>query len=153
MSEENLNVGILLNTQEAKQQLKDVNDQVQRTNQELNQTKQNSRDTMIMAIGVIRNSYGILRGVLKAAGVTVDSITNAVITATLQMGQQFYTLATAQSVTPGMQAAAVITALQAGIIIASAINQEKEAKDISREIEATTLILGNVNSIIGGMNF
>lgn len=153
MADDELNVGILLNTTDAKRELDQIGEEVKSTNNSLEKTKENSRDTMLMAINVIRNSYGILRGALKAAGITIDSITNAVITATLQMGQQFYTLATAQSVTPGMQWAAVITAIQAGIIIASAVNQEKESKQISQEIEATNLILNGINSIIGGMNF
>jgi vacuolar-type H+-ATPase subunit I/STV1 len=152
MSEE-LNVGILLDTSEAQKQLNEINTAVKQTNGNLDITKQEARDTLNMAMSAIRGTYSILRGVLKSAGISIDAVTNAVIQASMMAGQQLITLATAQSVTPGMQAAAVISFIQAGVIIAMAVQQEKEAKDISREIESAQSIVSGVNSIIGGINW
>jgi len=152
MSEENLNVGIILDTTDAKRDLNEIDAQTKKVNLELEKTKENTRDTMVQTISVVRASYGILRGVLKAAGITTSSVTNAVIQAMFMSAQAFAKLAAAETKTPFMQAAAIITAIQAGVIIAQAMQAEKESKDISREIEATSLILGNVNMMMGVFN-
>jgi hypothetical protein len=152
MSEENLNVGIILDTTDAKRDLNEIDAQTKKVNLELEKTKENTRDTMVQTISVVRASYGILRGVLKAAGITTSSVTNAVIQAMFMSAQAFAQLAAAEAKTPFTQAAAIITAIQAGVIIAQAMQAEKESKDISREIEATSLILGNVNMMMGVFN-
>jgi hypothetical protein len=144
MSEE-FNVGIILDTSEAKRDVEEINHEVNQANHELEETKRSARDTMIMTMTVVRSSYAILRGVLIASGMTIDAVTNAVIQSTLRLGQQFYTIATAQSVTPGMQAAAIITAIQAGIIIASAIQYEEDRKKATDTIQATNLMLNGMN--------
>lgn len=153
MSEENLNVGIILDTTAAHQQLAAVEAQASQVNQEVNTLSTNARETIRVTVGLMRSTYGMLRGALRAAGVTVDAITNAVVSATIQLGEQFLLIATAEAVTPGMKAAAVITAIQAGIIIASAVQMEKEKKERQRSIEATNLIINNVNSFVGWLNY
>jgi len=153
MSEEDLKIGILLDTRQAKQELRDIEGEKKEMDKGLEETRDKARDTMMMTFGVVRSSYQLLRGTLRAAGITIDAVTNATIQSLINVGQQFYKLATAKAVTPGMQAAAVVTFIQSAIIIAQAMQYEKESKEISRNIETTNAMLNGINGIIGSINF
>lgn len=153
MSEENFNLSIILDTNEAQNQLKDIEQKTKNADVALEEVKKKSRETTIAVISIIRVSYGILRGVLRASGITIDAVTNAVIQSALMMGQQMYTIATAQAVTPGMAAAAIITGIQAGVVMGTAFAAQGKAADITRDIETANMIIGNVNAMVGLMHF
>jgi hypothetical protein len=157
MSENEMNVGIILDTSKAKAELNEVESQKKVADAGLEQTKQNARDTMQVSFAVVRSSYQLLKGILKAAGVTVDGITNAVIMSTLNVGQQLYTIGTAYTtagaVNPMMMAVGIATLVQSGLVINAAINQEQQSKETMRQIEITNDIMGGIVGMIGAIHY
>jgi len=147
-----LDVTIKLDVSGAKRELSEVDKQTTKAKADLKELKQNARDTAMLTITVLRTSYGILRGVLRAAGITIDAVTNAIVQSTLTFAQQLATVATAASVTPGMQAIAVIAAIQYGLVLGSAIVAKREGEKTSQDIETINMIFGSMNGMIGGFN-
>lgn len=153
MSEEIENLGILLDTSKAMEDLRAVENKKQEIDAGLKKTQQNTRDTVQMAITAFEVGWDMTRGVLKLAGISISGVTNAIVRSVFAIGKQLYTLATSQAVTPGMQWAAALTFVQAGITIASAIAYENESQQAMRTIEGTNMIISNVNWIIGRLNY
>lgn len=147
-----LDVVLTLDISGAKKQLTEVEIQAAKARKDLAKARQDARDTLMLSITVLRTSYGILRGVLRASGITIDAITNAVIQSTLTFAQQLAVIGTAAAVTPGMQAIAVIAAIQYGIVLGSAINAKIQGQKSAEELETINMIFGNVNGMIGGFN-
>ena len=119
----------------------------------LKTTKEKAITTARFAMNVISSSYEMLKGVLELGGITIDRITNAIVTSSLQVGNMLLNIASAETVTPGMQAAAVITFLQAGFIIGSAIQMQQNSQSNLQQLAGIRNVFGSVNSFIGRLNY
>lgn len=147
------NLGIMVDTSKAMADLRAVDKVKQQTDLELTQTRMAARDTWYMAMRVIRESWGMLRGLLMGMGITVSQVTNAIVQSAFRIGQTMITIGTAEAVTPGMEIAAAITLTQAALVIAQAYQAEKSGKTSMEEISSTNLMLGNMSRMVGDYNY
>lgn len=143
------NLGILLDTAKAQQDLTDVERKRQRTDALLTQTQEKSKTTWMDAVRVARASWGILSNILQIAGVTISQTLNANIRAMFLIGQQTARIAAAEALTPGMAVAAALTFVQAGLMVASAYEAERKSKELSKEMKDAQQMFHAVNMIIG----
>lgn len=151
------NLGILLDTSQAMNDLNAVESKRLEVETGLKTTQDNTRMTKAMAFAVAAQSWEMLRGVLKLAGVTISEVTNAVVRSTLNVGNSLYQVAAAYAaagtVNPFMAAAAITTMIQAGVVIGSAIALEGQNQQAMKYISASNSILHGVNGFIGYMNW
>ena len=143
------NLGILLDTSKAQQDLNDVERKRQQADGLLNQTQAKSKTTWYDAVRIARASWGILSNILEIAGVTLSQTLNANIQAMFLIGRQTAAIAAAEVLTPGMAVAAALTFVQAGLMVASAYEAERKSKDLSKELKDAQQMFRAVNMIIG----
>jgi len=143
------NLGILLDTSKAQQDLNDVERKRQQADGLLNQTQAKSKTTWMDAVRIARASWGILSNILEIAGVTLSQTLNANIQAMFLIGQQTARIATAEALTPGMAIAAALTFVQAGLMVASAYEAERKSKELSKELKDAQQMFHAVNRIVG----
>lgn len=157
MSDQIENLGIILNTNQAMNELNAVEAKRQQVEGGLKSTQDNTRMTKAMAFAVAAQSWDMLRGVLKLAGVTISEVTNAVVRSTLNVGNSLYQVAAAYAaagtVSPFMAAAAITTMIQAGIVIGTAIALDGQNQQAMKYISASNSILHGVNGFIGTINW
>lgn len=146
-------LGVILDTQKAMHDLRMVESERQRVEAGLRQTQENTNKTKINAIEAFQIGWGVTRGILKIAGISISGVTNAIINSVLAVGAELYKLAHIQAVTPGMQISAALTIASAITTIASAVSFENDAQQAMNIIHGTNAIISEVNWIIGRLNY
>ncbi len=112
----------------------------------LDQTNLKSEWTFHKARQVVMASFNVLTNFLEIAGISIPRTVQALVSGALSVGTALYTIATAEAVTPYMQAAAVITAISAAASIGAAFTAEAEGKKIANNINQT---IHGINMLVG----
>jgi hypothetical protein len=150
---ERLDLGILMDVEQSRRDLRSVEDQRQRVNTGLEQTQQKAKTTWNDAMRVARASWAIFDNIMEMAGFGLSAVSKAIVNSVFLIGQQFSRIAAAEAVTPGMQLAAVITAVQAGFMIASAWQSEQKLKEESATLRNAQQIFHGINMIVGNFAY
>ena len=102
---------------------------------------------------MVRAGWITTQGLVRAAGGTIQTVFRTVVGTALGTISILAPLFTAMTVTPGMQAQAVLGAISIGtslMALAAAQDQEKEFSDALR---GANMALHGIQSMIGSWNF
>ncbi len=116
---------------------------------ELEKTKKKSRETWKLAVGVAQASWNLTTTLLEIQGVQISQTLRAVISGAFAAHAIITPILAAETVTPGMQAAAAFGFAQIALSIAAAFAAEQEATDIESDFRDQASVLGSISSLAG----
>ena len=150
-------VNLKLNTQELRQELKQVNNEIDETNQKgavvLKNVQKNVKLTRQQVVGLAQASWGVITGMLEAAGITISTQFKVLISSAFAAINILTPLLTAQAVTPGMQIQAALGFINLALAVASIGFAQAQEAELAAQLASGMQALNSVNGMIGMMNW
>lgn len=147
---------IQVNTATAEKQIVWINEKIEVTDRELKKLETRAKKRLNSVIHSAQLMWGVIQGVIRAAGGSISMTTRLVVTAGFGAVQTLGAIMSAGgaaalvSGNPVLLAQAIFGMVQLGTAIAALVAYEQQQRDISFQLRGATFMVQNLSSLVYG---
>lgn len=150
-------IEISIDAEDLLHDLEEVDRKVEQTeanaNEVIAEVEESTRSAFTQTLNMARNAYTIGLGIVKATGVSVSYFFRSMMSAAFGAISILRPLLTAEAVTPGMQAQAIIGFAELAVAIAAVVAAQLEQSEIARGFRGAAMAISGIQSLIGGQYY
>ncbi len=150
-------IDIVINAEEVLRALEQVDAKIEETEEKAEEVIEKI-DTSTTAsynqvLNMARSTWLMTQGIVRAAGGAISATFRMAVGATLGAISMLLPIFTAEAVTPGMQANAILGMISIATAIAALSAAQKEEQELALQFRGANMALHGIQSIIGVLNF